>query len=202
MRGALLAGDVRRAVKLRTSKFGTKIMTRIEELEEHEQKLNQLLGELGQVLGRRERLLDTERRHNNRARMEQIAGEAERPFEELDQDLLAEELQRELERQHDQESKLQQLLDTLSLQRQLENRLFEELERHLLNEHRDRSFEELEKQFEQRERIFESIEFLSLQETRKQLSEAADCQHELEQQLFRVIERHLVRMHQSQNQQP
>ena len=56
--------------------------------------------------------------------------EAEQPFEGWDQEMLVEDLQRELEHQRAQELELQQVLDLLVRQRELEDLLFAELDGH------------------------------------------------------------------------
>lgn len=172
---------------------------RIRELEKHEQELTRLLDELGRVLGWQERLFEHERRRRNRARMEQITEEAQRPFEQLDQDLLVEGLERELQFQREREQDLRRIFDLLEQRQELEDLIFQQLERYTCREHRDRLFDELQDLLERREEIFGEIEFSFLEKTSQQLSEAADQQRALEGKLFELVERHLIQIHQSQN---
>lgn len=172
---------------------------KIRELEEHEQELTRLLDELGRVLGWQERLFEGERRRRNRARMEQITEEAQRPFEQLDQNLLMEGLERELQFQRERERYLRDVFDLLRQRRELEDLIFRRLERYICQEHRDRLFDELQDLLERREKIFGEIEFSSLEKTSQQLSEAADQQRALEGKLFELVERHLIQIHQSQS---
>ena len=99
---------------------------------DHEQELNWLLAELGETLGRRERVLEGMKRARTQARLHEVTVEAEQPFESWDQEMLVEDLQRELEHQRAQELELQQVLDLLVRQRELEDQLFAELDGHLL----------------------------------------------------------------------
>jgi hypothetical protein len=162
----------------------------------HEQELSRLLEELGQTLGRRERILEQMKRVRTQARLHEITVEADQPFEGWDQDMLVEDLQREIDHQRAQEAELQRVLDLLERQRELEDRLFEELDLHLAQELRD-DLAELWRQMEQRDVIFEDIESGSLEEKRRLIPEAIEYQRELEDQLFKLIERHLAQRHQA-----
>jgi hypothetical protein len=162
----------------------------------HEQELSRLLEELGQTLGRRERILEQMKRVRTQARLHEITVEADQPFEGWDQDMLVEDLQREINHQRAQEAELQRVLDLLERQRELEDRLFEELDLHLAQELRD-DLAELWRQMEQRDVIFEDIESGSLEEKRRLIPEAIEYQRELEDQLFKLIERHLAQRHQA-----
>src|SRR5215217_4577191 len=153
---------------------------------DHEQELNRLLDELGQTLGRRERVLEGMKRARTQARLHEITVEADQPFEGWDQDMLVEDLQQELE--------LQQVLDLLEHQRELEDRLFEELDLHLLPELRD-ELAEIWRSMERRDAIFERIGSGSIEEKRRLIPEAMECQRGLEDALFKLIERHLALMH-------
>src|SRR5918997_4735599 len=160
----------------------------------HEQALSQLLAELGETLGRRERLLEGMKRTRTQARLHEITVEADQPFEGWDQDMLVEDLQRELEHQHAQERELQRVVDLLERQRELEDRLFEELDRHLVQEHRD-DLNEVWRRMERRDEAFEGIRSGSLEEKRRLIPQATERQRELEDRLFRLIERHLSHRH-------
>src|SRR5215218_11234889 len=103
----------------------------------HEEELNRLLAELGETLGRRERVLEGMKRTRTQARLHEITVEADQPFEGWDQDMLVEDLQRELEHQHAQEAELQRVVDLIERQRGIEDRLFEELDHHLVQQYRD-----------------------------------------------------------------
>ena len=162
--------------------------------ENHEQELTRLLDELGQTLGRRERVMEGMKRGRTQARLHEITVEADQPFEGWDQDMLVEDLQRELEHQHAQELELQRVVDLLERQRELEDRLFEELDRHLAQEHRE-DLKEVWRQMEQRDEIFEGMRSGSLEEKRRLIPQATDRQRELEDRLFRLIERHLAHRH-------
>src|SRR3712207_3065260 len=105
--------------------------------ESHEQVLGRLLEELGETLGRRERVMEGMKRARTQARLHEITVEADQPFEGWDQEMLVEDLQRELEHQRAQELELQRIVDLLQRQREIEDGLFEELERHLVPELRD-----------------------------------------------------------------
>ena len=157
----------------------------------HEQALSQLLAELGETLGRRERLPEQMKRTRTQARLHEITVEADQPFEGWDQDMLVEDLQRELDHQRAQERELQRVLDVLERQSEIEDRLFEELDRHLAQEHRD-DLAELWRRMEQRDAIFENIESGSLEKKRRLIPEAMEYQREIEDRLFRLIERHLA----------
>jgi hypothetical protein len=163
---------------------------------DHEQELNRLLDELGQTLGRRERVLEGMKRARTQARLHEITVEADQPFEGWDQDMLIEDLQRELEHQRAQELELQQVLDLLERQRELEDRLFEELDLHLLEELRE-ELAEIWRSMERRDAIFESIGSGSVEEKRRLIPEAMECQRGLDDALFKLIERHLALMHRS-----
>jgi hypothetical protein len=160
----------------------------------HEQELSRLLAELGETLGRRERLLEQMKRTRTQARLHEITVEADQPFEGWDQEMLVEDLQRELKHQQAQEQELQRVLDLLERQRELEDRLFEELDRNLAQEHRD-DLAELWRRMEQRDAIFENMRSGSLGEKRRLIWEAIECQREIEDQLFGLIERHLAQRH-------
>jgi hypothetical protein len=162
----------------------------------HEQELSRLLEELGQTLGRRERVLEGMKRVRTQARLHEITVEADHPFEGWDQDMLVEDLQREIDHQRAQEAELQRVLDLLERQREIEDRLFEELDRHLAQELRE-DLAELWRRMEQRDVIFEDMESGSLEEKRRLIPEAIECQRELEDQLFKLIERHLAQRHQA-----
>jgi excinuclease UvrABC ATPase subunit len=158
---------------------------------DHEEELGRLLAELGETLGRRERVLEGMKRTRTQARLHEITVEADQPFERWDQEMLVEDLQRELEHQQAQELELQRVVDLLERQRELEDRLFEELNRNLAQEHRN-SLAEVWRRMEQRDACFESIRSGSLQEKRRLIPEAMELQRELEDRLFRLIERHLA----------
>src|SRR5215207_6727970 len=146
---------------------------------DHEQELTRLLDELGQTLGRRERVLEGMKRMRTQARLHEITVEADQAFEGWNQDMLVEDLQRELDHQ-----------------REIEDRLFEELDRHLVPEHRD-DLGELWHRIERRDAIFEDITAGSLEQKRALIPEAMNCQRGLEDGLFKLIERHLTRMRRS-----
>jgi hypothetical protein len=160
----------------------------------HEEELSRLLAELGETLGRRERILEGMKRTRTQARLHEITVEADQPFEGWDQDMLVEDLQRELEHQHAQELELQRVVDLLERQRELEDRLFEELDRHLAQEHRE-DLGQVWRLMEQRDAIFDNINSGSLEEKRRLIPEATERQRELEDRLFRLIERHLAHRH-------
>src|ERR687898_3586882 len=103
---------------------------------DHEQVLRRLLDELGETLGRRERVLEGMKRARTQARLHEITVEADQPFEVWDQEMLVGDLQRELEHQRAQELELQRVLDLLQRQREIEDRIFGEMDRHLHGEHR------------------------------------------------------------------
>ena len=167
-----------------------------EENLDHEQELNRLLDELGQTLGRRERVLEGMKRTRTQARLHEITVEADQPFEVWGQDMLVEDLQRELDHQHAHERELQRVLELLERQREIEDRLFEELDRHLVPEQRD-DLGELWRRMERRDAIFEDITAGSLEQKRQLIPEAMKCQRSLEDALFKLIEHHLTRMHRS-----
>jgi hypothetical protein len=161
---------------------------------EHKEKLSRLLEELGQTLGRREKVLEGMKRTRTQARLHEITVEADQPFEGWDQEMLVEDLQRELDHQRAQEAELQRVVDLLEDQRGIEDRLFEELDRHLIEEHRD-DLAELWRLMEQRDTLFENMQSGSLGEKRRLIPEAMDQHREIEDRLFRLIERHLARRH-------
>ena len=163
---------------------------------DHEQELTRLLNELGQTLGRRERVLEGMKRTRTQARLHEITVEADQAFEGWDQDMLVEDLQRELDHQRAHELELQRVLDLLERQREIEDRLFEVLDRHLVLEHRD-DLGELWRRMERRDTIFEDITTGSLEQKRELIPEAMNCQRSLEDGLFKLIERHLTRMRRS-----
>ena len=158
--------------------------------------MNRLLDELGQTLGRRERVLEGMKRTRTQARLHEITVEADQPFEGWNQEMLVEDLQRELNHQRAHELELQRILDLLEHQREIEDRLFEELDRHLAPENRD-DLGELWRQMERRDAIFEDIAAGSLDQKRQLIPEAMKCQRSLEDGLFKLIERHLTRMRRS-----
>jgi hypothetical protein len=162
---------------------------------DHEQELNRLLDELGQTLGRRERVLEGMKRARTQARLHEITVEADQPFEGWNQDMLVEDLQRELDHQRAQELELQQVLDLLERQRGIEDQLFEELDRHLVPQHRE-DLGEIWRQMERRDAIFEDIA-ASIEQKRQLIPEVMECQRGLEDALFKLIERHLSRMRRS-----
>jgi hypothetical protein len=159
---------------------------------DHEQELNRLLDELGETLGRRERVLEGMKRTHTQARLHEITVEADQPFEGWDQDMLVENLQRELDQQRAHELELQRVLDLLERQREIEDRLFEELDRHLVPVLQD-DLGELWRRMERRDAIFEDITAGSLEQKRQLIPEAMECQRSLEDGLFKLIERHLTR---------
>jgi hypothetical protein len=167
-----------------------------EENRDHEQELHRLLDELGQTLGRRERVIEGMKRTRTQARLHEITVEADQPFEGWGQDMLVEDLQRELDHQRAHELELQRVVDLLERQREIEDRLFEELDRHLVPEHRD-DLGELWRRMERRDAIFEDITAGSLEQKRQLIPEAMKCQRSLEDALFKLIEHHLTRMHRS-----
>jgi hypothetical protein len=142
---------------------------------DHEQELNRLLDELGQTLGRRERVLEGMKRTRTQARLHEITVEADQAFEGWDQDMLVEDLQRELDHQRAHELELQRVL---------------------VPEHRD-DLGELWRRMERRDAIFEDITAGSLEQKRELIPEAMNCQRGLEEGLFKLIERHLTRMRRS-----
>lgn len=163
---------------------------------DHEQELNRLLDELGQTLGRRERVLEAMKRARTQARLHEITVEADQPFEGWDQEMLVEDLQRELDHQRAQELELQQVIDLLERQRQIEDRLFEELDLHLAPEHRE-DLAEIWRLMERRDTIFEDISAGSIEHKRRLIPQAMEQQRTLDDALFRLIERHLSRMRSS-----
>ena len=164
--------------------------------EDHEQRLNRLLAELGETLGRRERVLEQMKRARTQARLHEITVEADQPFEGWDQDMLVEDLQRALEHQLAQELELQRVVDLLEHQRDIEDGLFDELDRHLVHEYRD-DLAELWRRMEQRDAIFENMDSGNLEEKRQLIPKAMEHQREIEDGLFRLIEHHLAQRHQA-----
>jgi hypothetical protein len=160
----------------------------------HEEELSRLLVELGETLGRRERVLEGMKRTRTQARLHEITVEADQPFEGWDQDMLVEDLQRALEHQHAQELELQRVVDLLERQRELEDRLFEELDRHLALEHRE-DLAEVWRRMEQRDETFEGMRSGSLDEKRRLIPRTTERLRELDDLLFRLIERHLAHRH-------
>ena len=167
-----------------------------QENSDHEQELNRLLGELGETLGRRERLLEGMKRTRTQARLHEITVEAEQPFEKLDQDTLVGDLQRELEQERARDLDLERILEILHRQRDIEDRFFLELEPNVAPEHRE-DLADLAGRMDGRDRIFESINFGSVEEKRRLIPEVMNAQQELEDHLYRLIERHLTRRHES-----
>ena len=160
----------------------------------HEEELKRLLAELGETLGRRERVLEGMKRGRTQARLHEITVEADEPFEGWDQEMLVEDLQRGLDHQRAQELELQRVVNLLEHQREIEDRLFEELDRHLARDHRD-DLGTLWREMERRDETFEGIASGSLQEKRRLIPEAMERQREIEDRLFSLIERHLARRH-------
>ena len=167
-----------------------------EGIHDHEQELKRLLAELGETLGRRERVLEGMKRARTQARLHEITVEADQPFEGWDQEMLVEDLQRELDHQRAQEQELQQVVSLLERQRELEDLLFAQLDGHLLPELRE-ELGDIWRQLERRDAIFESIGSGSIEEKRRLIPEAMECQRALEDALFKLIERHLALMHRS-----
>jgi hypothetical protein len=161
---------------------------------DHEQELNRLLGELGETLGRRERVLEGMKRTRTQARLHEITVEAEQPFEGLDQDMLVGDLQRELDQQRARDMDLERVLELLHRQRDIEDRLFAELESHIALGHRE-DLAELRGWMDARDGIFENMDSGSIEEKRRIVPEAMNSQQELEGRLYRLIERHLTRRH-------
>jgi len=161
---------------------------------DHEQELNRLLGELGETLGRRERVLEGMKRTRTQARLHEITVEAEQPFEGLDQDMLVGDLQRELDQQRARDMDLERVLELLHRQRDIEDRLFAELDSHIALEHRE-DLAELRGRMDARDVIFENMDSGSIEEKRRFVPEAMKSQQEFEGRLYRLIERHLTRRH-------
>ena len=161
---------------------------------DHEQELNRLLGKLGETLGRRERLLEGMKRTRTQARLHEITVEADQPFEGLDQDALVGDLQRELDQQRARDLDLGRVMELLHRQREIEDRLFAELDPHLVPEHRE-VFGELRSRMDVRDGIFEKIDSGSIEEKGRLVPEVMDSQQELEDRLYRLIESHLQRRH-------
>jgi len=160
----------------------------------HEEELNRLLAELGETLGRRERVLEGMKRTRTQARLHEITVEADQPFEGWDQDMLVEDLQRELEHQHAQEAELQRVVDLIERQCGIEDRLFEELDAHLAQEHRD-DLGEVWRLMEQRDEILQNINAGSLEDRRRLIPRAMEHQREVEARMYKLIERHLAGRH-------
>ena len=164
--------------------------------ESHEQVLSRLLDELGETLGRRERVLEGMKRARTQARLHEITVEADQPFEGWDQEMLVDDLQRELEHQRAQELELQRIVDLLQRQREIEDRIFGELDKHLVEEHRA-ELGEAWRLIERRDTTFDEINSGSLEGKRKLIPRAIEHQRELDDRLFELIERHLARRHRS-----
>ena len=128
-------------------------MAYADDLREHEQVLLRLLDEMGRSLARQERLLEEIENRHVQMRNSWIQEGADGPFMLTDQQALADELQRELERGRDQELELHEILDVLKRRCELEDRLLDELESHLPREHRDHLPLELVGCFERRDRL-------------------------------------------------
>jgi hypothetical protein len=158
--------------------------------ESHKQVLARLLDELGQTLGRRERVLEGMKRARTQARLHEITVEADQPFEGWDQEMLVEDLQRELEHQHAQELELQRIADLLQRHREIEDQIFGELDRHLAEEHRE-ELADVWRQIERRDRTFDAMSSGSLEEKRSEIPQAMEHQRVLDDKLFKLIERHL-----------
>lgn len=161
---------------------------------DHEQELNRLLAELGETLGRRERLLEGMKRTRTQARLHEITVEAEQPFEGLEGDALVGELQRELDQERARDLDLDRILEVLHRQRDIEDGLFAELDAHLASEHRE-NMVEIQHQIDVRDGIFEKIDSGSIEDRRRLIPEVMTSQQELEDRLYRLIERHLTRRH-------
>jgi hypothetical protein len=161
---------------------------------DHEQVLNQLLGDLGETLGRRERLLEGMKRTRTQARLHEITVEAEQPFEQLDQDTLVGDLQRELDQERARDLDLERILEILHRQREIEDRLFLELEPNVAPEHTE-DLADIAGRMNGRDSIFESLSSGSIEERRRLIPEVMTAQQELEEHLYRFIERHLTRRH-------
>jgi len=164
--------------------------------ESHEQVLGMLLEELGETLGRRERVMEGMKRARTQARLHEITVEADQPFEGWDQEMLVEDLHRELEHQRAQELELQRVVDLLQRQREIEDRIFGELDTHLVEEHRA-ELGEVWRRIERRDTTFDEIDSGSLEQKRKLIPRAIEHQRELDDWLFGLIERHLARRHRS-----
>lgn len=168
----------------------------VEESPDHEQELNRLLGELGETLGRRERVLEGMKRARTQARMHGITVEAEQPFERLDQEMLVGDLQRELDQQRARDTDLERVLELLHRQRDIEDRLVAELDPHIAPEHRE-DLAALRGWMDARDGIFENMESGYIEEKRRLVPEVMNSQQELEDRLYRLIERHLQMRHQT-----
>ncbi|MDQ2672784.1 MAG: hypothetical protein M3Y38_08190, partial [Actinomycetota bacterium] len=88
-------------------------MANTDDLREHEQVLLRLLDEMGRSLARQERLMEELENRHVHMRNSWIQEGAEGSFMMPDQQELADELQRELERGRDQELELHEILDVL-----------------------------------------------------------------------------------------
>jgi hypothetical protein len=166
-----------------------------DELREHEQVLLRLLDEMGRSVARQERLLEEIENRHVQVRNSWIQQGAEEPFGPPDQQALVNELQRELERERDQELELHEILDVLKRRCEVEDRLLDELESHLPPAHRDQLLMDLQDRFERRDRLLEDTALLPFQEKRDRLAETMQLLPDLERLLFEVVERHLVRLH-------
>src|SRR3712207_3710337 len=145
--------------------------------ESHEQVLSRLLDELGETLGRRERVLEGMKRARTQARLHEITVEADQPFEGWDQEMLVDDLQRELEHQRAQELELQRIVDLLQRQREIEDRIFGELDKHLVEEHRA-ELGEVWRLIELRDNAFDEIDSASLEQKRKLIPRAIERSEE------------------------
>jgi hypothetical protein len=166
-----------------------------DELREHEQVLLRLLDEMGRSVARQERMMEEIENRHVQVRNSWIQQGAEEPFGPPDQQALVNELQRELEREREQELELHEILDVLIHRCELEDRLLDELESHLPQEHRDQLLRDLLGRFERRDRLLEDIVLLPFQEKRDRLAETIQLLPELERLLFEGVERHLVWLH-------
>lgn len=160
--------------------------------EDHEQNVLQLLDEMGRTLARREKLFEEIEGRHAQVRNSWVQGTAEQT---PDQDTLASELQWELDRQREQELELHEILDVLQLQRELEDRFMQELEPHLVQEHRDRIYDELKGMFERRDELFDGAGLMEFGEKRDRIKEIIPYLNALEEALSRLVERHLVHRH-------
>lgn len=162
---------------------------------DHEQVLLQLLDEMGRALARQEHLLEEIEGRHFRMRSAWVQDGAEEEFGEAEGQALVEELQRELEQRRFQELELHEILDVLRRRADLQDRLLAELESQLASEHRDGLFDELQSRVGRRDQLLDGVESRTFEEKRGALSETMELLRELEDRLFRVVERHLVRRH-------
>lgn len=168
------------------------------EKEDHEQTLFVLLDELGRSLARQERLFEEIEGRHVWMRDSWVRGGAEDPLGDPSGQELAGELQRELDRRRDQELELHEILDVLKHRRDLQDRLLGELEPHLVPEHRDELFDDLQDLIRRRDETLDGMELRTFEEKRAGISTVIDLLPELEGRLFGLVERHLVRRHQSE----